>query len=51
MVLFQDGEFQNAPEKPLRISGEQSKVMVSTMKKIYMKSSMLLFVINLMVLM
>lgn len=27
MVLFQDGEFQNAPEKPLRISGEQSKVM------------------------
>lgn len=27
MVLFQDGEYQNAPEKPLRISGEQSKVM------------------------
>lgn len=26
MVLFQDGEYANAPEKPLRISGEQSKV-------------------------
>jgi len=26
MVLFQDGEFANTPEKPLRISGEQSKV-------------------------
>jgi hypothetical protein len=29
MVLFQDGDYQNAPEKPLKISGEQSKVMVS----------------------
>jgi len=27
MVLFQDGEYASAPEKPLRISGEQSKVM------------------------
>jgi len=27
MVLFQDGEFQHAQEKPLRISGEQSKVL------------------------
>lgn len=26
MVLFQDGEYQNAPEKPIRISGERSKV-------------------------
>lgn len=31
MVLFQDGEYANAPEKPLRISGEQSKVMVRIM--------------------
>ena len=29
MVLFQDGEYQHAAEKPLRISGEQSKVVVS----------------------
>lgn len=27
MVLFQDNEYANAPEKPLRISGEQSKVL------------------------
>jgi len=26
MVLFQEGEYAHAPEKPLRISGEQSKV-------------------------
>ena len=27
MILFQTGEYANAPEKPLRISGEQSTVM------------------------
>lgn len=27
MVLFQDGEYASDPEKPLRISGEQSKVL------------------------
>ena len=28
MVLFQDGEYQQSNEKPLRISGEHTKVMV-----------------------
>ena len=28
MVLFQEGEFSHAQEKPLRLSGEYSRVMV-----------------------
>ena len=29
MVMVQDGPWLNAPEKPLRISGEQSRCQVS----------------------